>query len=56
MQAELEQSILCGSIIRSDGTIEHQEGVRLRTARKLLNRVEYKWKNIQKGFLFDRHE
>lgn len=31
-QAELEQSILCGSITRPDGTIERQEGIRSRTA------------------------
>ena len=55
-QAELEQSILCGSIIRPDGTVERREGICLRTARKWLNRLGYEWKDILKGISFDGHE
>ena len=55
-QAELEQSILCRSITRLDGTVEHQEGIRSRTARKWLNRLGYKWKDVQKRFFFDGHK
>ena len=55
-QAELERSILCGSTIRSDGTIERRMGIRSRTARKWLNRLGYKWKDVQKGIFFDGHE
>ena len=37
--AELEQSILCGSIIRSDDTVERQEGICSRIVRRWLNRL-----------------
>ena len=53
---ELEQSILSGSTIRSDGSIDKRAGIRLRTARKWLNRLVYKWKKVQKGVFFDGHE
>ena len=32
-QVELEQSILCGSTIRPDGTVERREGIRSRRAK-----------------------
>ena len=55
-QAELEQSILCGSTICDNGTIKHHMGICSRTAKKWLNHLGYKWKNVQKGFFFDGHE
>ncbi len=39
---ELEQSILCISTIRSDGSIDRRVKIRSRTARKWLNRLGYK--------------
>ena len=53
---ELEQSILFGSIIRSDGYIDRRAGICSRTARKWLNRLGYKWKKVQKSVFFDGHE
>lgn len=53
---ELEQSILSGSTIRLDGSIDKRAGIRSRTARKKLNRLGYKWREIQKGVFFDGHE
>lgn len=55
-QAELERSILCGSTMCANGTIERGMGIRSRTARKWLNRLGYKWKDVQKGFFFDGYE
>ena len=55
-QEELEQSILCGSTIQADGTVDCQAGIRSRTARKWFNRLGYKWKEVQKGVFFDGHE
>lgn len=46
-QEELEQSILCGSTILSNGTIDRRAGIRSRTARKWLNRLGYKWKEYK---------
>ena len=56
MQAELEQSILCVSTIRPNGDVERQEEICSRTARKWLNRLGYKSKNVQKGVFFDGHK
>ncbi len=39
--AELEQSILCGRTIRSDGSIDRRSKIRSRTARKWLNHFGY---------------
>ena len=52
----LEESILSGSTVRSDGNIDRRAGIRSRTARKWLNRLGYKWKEVQKGVFFDGHE
>lgn len=52
----LEKSILGGSIIRSDGHIDWQAEIRLRTAQKWLNRLKYKWKEVQKSVFFDGHK
>lgn len=51
----LERSILSGSTIRSNGNINQRTGIRSRTARKWLNRLGYKWKEVQKGVFFDGH-
>lgn len=53
---ELEQSILSGSTIQLDGSIDKQAGICSKTARKWLNRLGYKWKEVQKGVFFDEHE
>ncbi len=55
-QADLEQSILYGSIIHANGTIERHMEIRSKTARKWLNRLGYKWKDVQKGVFFVGHE
>lgn len=55
-QEQLEEAILCGSTTRSDGTIDFRAGIRSRTARKWLNRLGYKWKEVQKGVFYDGHE
>ena len=55
-QEDLEQSILCGSTTRVDGTVDRRTEIRSRTARKWLNRLGYKWKDVQKGVFFDGHE
>ena len=55
-QEGLEESILAGSTVRVDGTVDRQSGIRSRTARKWLNRLGYKWKEVQKGVFFDGHE
>ena len=39
---ELEQSILSGSTIQSDGSIAKRAGIRLRNTRKWLNHLVYK--------------
>ena len=56
MQAELERSILCKSTICANDTIQHHMGIHSRIARKWLNRLGYKGKNVQKEVFFDRHE
>ena len=55
-QAALEESILCGSTVRDDGTIDCRVGICSRTARKWLNRLGYKWKKVQKEVFFDGHK
>ena len=55
-QEELEQSILCGGITQSDGSVDRRIGIRSRTARRWLNRLGYKWKKVQKGVFFDGHK
>ena len=52
----LEQSILAGSTIRENGDVDRRAGIRSRTARKWLNRLGYKWKEVQKRVFFDGHE
>ena len=42
--------------MRANGTIECCIGIRSRIARKWLNRLGYKWKDIQKGVFFDGHK
>ncbi len=53
---EPEQSILFGSTIRSDGSIDRQAAICSRTIRKWLNRLGYKWKEVQKSVFFYGHE
>ena len=55
-QEELEQSILCRSTTRTDGTVDRRAGICLRTPRKWLNCLGYKWKNVQKGVFFDGYK
>lgn len=55
-QEELERSILCGGITQSDGSIDCQIGIRSRIARRWLNRLGYKWKEVQKGVFFYGHK
>lgn len=50
---ELEQSILFSKIIQSDGSINKQASIYLRTARKWLNCLSYKWREVQKRVFFD---
>ena len=52
----LEQSILAGSTVRENGDIDRQAGICSKTARKWLNRLGYKWKEVQKEVFFDGHE
>lgn len=51
----LEQSILSGSTVRVNGNVDRRTGIRSRTARKWLNRLRYKWKEVQKGVFFYGH-
>ena len=53
---EPEQSILFCSTIRSDGSIDQQAAICSRTIRKWLNRLGYKWKEVQKSVFFYGHE
>ena len=53
---ELEQSILGGSTIQSDGSIDQRPGIHLRTECKWLNRLSYKWNKVQKSVFFYGHE
>ena len=46
MQKKLEHSILCGSTTQADSTIDYRAEIRLRLARKWLNHLGYKWKDI----------
>lgn len=55
-QEELEQSILCGSITRANGTVDCRVRIRWKTARKWLNSLGYKWKDVQKRVYFDRYK
>lgn len=55
-QEKLEETILCGSMIRPDGTIDRRAEIRSKTARRWLNSLGYKWKEVQKGVFFDGHE
>ena len=55
-QEELEQSILYGGITLSDDSVDCRIGICSRTARRWLNRLGYKWKEVQKGVFFDGHE
>ena len=52
----LEKSILAGSKVRENGDIDRRAGIRSRTAQKWLNRLGYKWKEVQKGVFFDGHK
>ena len=52
----LEKSILAGSKVRENGDIDRRAGIRSRTAQKWLNRLGYKWKEVQKEVFFKRHE
>ena len=56
MYKELEQSILCGNTVQADSTVDRRRGICSRTARKWLNYLRYKWKNLQKGVFFNAHE
>ena len=47
---------MSGSTVRSDGNINRQARIRSRTARKWLNRLGYKWNEVQKEVFFDGHE
>ena len=55
-QEQLEEAILCGSTTRSDGSIDCRAGICSRTARKWLNRLGYKWKEVQKGVFYNGHK
>lgn len=46
MQTELEQFILCGNIIQSDNTVKRQEKICSKIAKKWLNCLGYKEKNL----------
>lgn len=52
MQANLEQLILYENTIKLDSIVKYQAGIWLKTARKWLNYLGYKWKNVQKGGFF----
>ena len=47
---------MAGSTVRDNGDVDRRAGIRSRTARKWLNRLGYKWKEVQKGVFFDGHE
>lgn len=55
-QEELEDSILAGGIISEDRTVDRRKSIQSRTARKWLNQLGYKWKNVQKRVFTDGHE
>ena len=55
-QEKLEETILCGSTIRPDGIIDRRAGICSRIARRWLNNLGYKWKEVQKDIFFDGHE
>lgn len=55
-QEQLEKAILYRNITRSDRTINCQAGIWSRTAKKWLNYLGYKWKKVQKGVFYNRHE
>lgn len=56
MQTILEEIILCKSIVREDNTINYWIEIYLRTTQKWLNRLGYKWKEVQKKDFFDGHK
>ena len=45
-----------GSTVSENREIDGRSGIRSRTARKWLNRLEYKWRKVQKGVFFDEYE
>ncbi len=55
-QEKLEKSTLSGSTIRSDVNINWRAEIRSRTACQWLNRLVYKWKELQKNIFFYRRE
>lgn len=55
-QKELEQSILCGGITQSDGLVDCRIGICYIIARRWLNQLGYKWKEVQKGVFLDRNK
>lgn len=46
MQADLKQSILCKSTTRLDDTVKRRVGICSKTAKKWLNRLGYKWRDV----------
>ena len=42
--------------MRASSITERCMGIRSKTTRKWLNRLGYKWKNVQKGVFFDEHK
>ena len=55
-QEELQQSILYGNTIQADNTVDRRGRICSRTARKWLNHLKYKWKNVQKRPFFYGYE
>ena len=53
---KLELSILFGSTIRSDRSIDRQARIRSRTERKWINCLSYKRKEVQRSVFFYGHE
>lgn len=47
----IEQAILARSVIREIGDVDRRAGIRSRIVQKRLNRLEYKWKEVQKTCL-----
>lgn len=55
-QTDLAQSILCGSTTKLNSTIERWTSICSKTARKQLNYLRYKWKDILKEIFLDEHK
>lgn len=55
-QFELEQLIMYKNIISADSIIKCYMRIRSKMAKKWLNHLGYKWKDIQKGIFFYEHE